>query len=297
MPNSYYRPYYTNVHQPLASQNFMSRNDEGNSQLTEILLSGIKREASSIEHYRHLAEIAPNESHKSTFIRAIEKKRNHLNLFTNLYYSLTGNQPSYEIDTIDFQTYKEGLERVYEAKGLAYQDYYRNGFITQHPPVQQALFQATTSDIEDAAWLEALYRDVRRDYGSEPFVVNIEEATKQNNTFRTALWTGKHLQLTLMSINVGEDIGLEIHPHLDQFLRIEEGQGLVQMGDSQHHLNFEQNVYDDFVIIIPAGKWHNLTNTGNRPLKLYSIYAPPQHPFGTVHETKEIAMAAEEHHH
>lgn len=132
-----------------------------------------------------------------------------------------------------------------------------------------------------------------KDYGPEPFVANIMEVTKQNNTFRTALWTGCHLQLTLMSIKVGEDIGLEIHPHLDQFIRIEEGQGLVMMGDSKNNLDLQKNVYDDFVFIIPAGKWHNLINTGNKPLKLYSIYAPPQHPHGTVHETKEIAEAAE----
>ena len=72
-----------------------------------------------------------------------------------------------------------------------------------------------------------------KDYGSKPFVVNINEAAKQNNTYRTALWTGKHLQVTLMSINVGEDIGLEIHPNVDQFLRIEQGQGIVQMGKSK----------------------------------------------------------------
>ncbi len=135
-----------------------------------------------------------------------------------------------------------------------------------------------------------------KDYGPEPFAVNIEEATKQNNTFRTALWTGRHLQLTLMSINVGEDIGLEIHPNLDQFIRIEEGQGLVQMGDRKDSLDFQANVHNDSAFIIPAGKWHNLINTGNTPLKLYSIYAPPQHPHGTVHETKAIAQAAEENH-
>ncbi len=135
-----------------------------------------------------------------------------------------------------------------------------------------------------------------KDYGPEPFVVNINEVTKQNDHFRTTLWTGTHLQLTLMSIDVGEDIGLEIHPELDQFIRIEEGQGLVQMGDRKDRLYFQQKVYDDFAFIIPAGKWHNLINTGCKPLKLYSIYAPPQHPFGTVHETKEIAEAAEEHH-
>jgi mannose-6-phosphate isomerase-like protein (cupin superfamily) len=135
-----------------------------------------------------------------------------------------------------------------------------------------------------------------KDYGPEPFVVNIEEAAKQNNNFRTALWTGRHLQLTLMSIKVGEDIGLEVHPNLDQFIRIEEGQGLVIMGDSKCNLNFQRYVYDDFAFIIPAGKWHNLINTGNKPIKLYSIYAPPQHPHGTVHETKEIAEAEEKRH-
>jgi mannose-6-phosphate isomerase-like protein (cupin superfamily) len=135
-----------------------------------------------------------------------------------------------------------------------------------------------------------------KDYGKEPFVVNINEATKQNSTFRTALWTGNHLQLTLMSINVGEDIGLENHPKTDQFLRVEEGQGIVQMGDTKDNLSFQAQVSDDFAFIIPAGKWHNVINTGNMPLKLYSIYAPPQHPFGTVHRTKAEAMAAEEHH-
>ncbi len=131
------------------------------------------------------------------------------------------------------------------------------------------------------------------DYGPEPYVVNINEATKQNNTYRTALWTGSHLQMTVMSINVGEDIGLEMHPNLDQFLRIEQGQGFVQMGKSKDQLNFEKNVYDDSAIIIPAGTWHNLTNTGETPLKLYSIYAPPNHPFGTVHVTKADAIDAE----
>ena len=132
-----------------------------------------------------------------------------------------------------------------------------------------------------------------KDYGPEPFVVNIEEASIQNNNFRTALWTGTNLQLTLMSIKVGGEIGLENHPELDQFIRIEEGQGLVKMGDRKDRLDFQKKVYADFAFIIPAGKWHNLINTGTKPIKLYSIYAPPQHPKGTVHETKEIADAAE----
>ena len=126
-----------------------------------------------------------------------------------------------------------------------------------------------------------------RDYGPEPFVMNINEVTKQNNNFRTALWTGNHLQVTLMSINVGESIGLEMHPDVDQFIRIEQGYGLVQMGNNKNNLNFERKVYDDFAIIIPAGKWHNLTNIGNVPIKLYSIYAPPNHPKGTIHRTMQ----------
>ncbi|HQE66534.1 MAG TPA: cupin domain-containing protein [Bacillota bacterium] len=132
-----------------------------------------------------------------------------------------------------------------------------------------------------------------QDYGPEPFVVNINEASKENSNFRTAIWTGRHLQVTLMSINVGEDIGLEIHPEIDQFIRIEEGQGIVKMGERKDRLDFQRKVYDDFAFIIPAGTWHNLINTGNKPIKLYSIYAPPQHPRGTVHKTKADAEAAE----
>lgn len=127
---------------------------------------------------------------------------------------------------------------------------------------------------------------VLKDYGPQPFVVNIDEATKQNNTFRTALWTGSHLQVTLMSINVGDDIGLEVHPNTDQFIRIEDGQGLVQMGMNKNNLDFQANASDDFAIMIPAGMWHNIINTGNKPLKVYAIYAPPEHSHSVVHVTK-----------
>lgn len=136
-------------------------------------------------------------------------------------------------------------------------------------------------------------RSPNMDHGPEPFVVNIEEATKRNNTFRTALWTGNHLQVTLMSIRPGEDIGLEMHPDVDQFLRIEEGQGLVQMGGSRLRLDYQKKVHDDDAIMVPAGTWHNLTNTGGGALRLYTIYAPPEHPRGTVHRTKADAGAAE----
>ncbi|WP_404451995.1 cupin domain-containing protein [Virgibacillus necropolis] len=137
---------------------------------------------------------------------------------------------------------------------------------------------------------------VMKDYGKEPFVVNINQAAKQNNTFRTAIWTGNYMQVTLMSINVGGDIGLEVHPTVDQFLRIEEGEGIVQMGETKDHLYFQERVYDDYAVMVPAGVWHNIINTGHKPIKLYTIYAPPEHPFGTVHETESDAISAEENH-
>lgn len=135
------------------------------------------------------------------------------------------------------------------------------------------------------------------DHGNEPYVLNIREAALRNRNFRTAIWTGEHFQVTLMSIAPGEDIGLEIHPDVDQFLRIEQGHGLVQMGEKRNRLDLERYVHSGDAIIVPAGTWHNLTNTGHTPLKLYSIYAPPEHPFGTVHETKLDAMEDEDHRH
>jgi len=133
-----------------------------------------------------------------------------------------------------------------------------------------------------------------KDYGPEPFVIDIEKITEENPNFRTALRTGKYFQITLMSIPVGGDIGLEIHPDTDQFLRIEEGRGRVQMGYSQEDLTLvDTEVEEDFAIVIPAGHWHNVTNTGDEPMKIYSIYAPPHHPHGTIHVTQADAEAAE----
>lgn len=132
-----------------------------------------------------------------------------------------------------------------------------------------------------------------KDYGGKPYVVNIEQATLQNQNYRTALWTGEHLQVTLMSIEPGGDIGLELHTDVDQFIRIEQGHGLVQMGESKDRLDYKRMVSDNDAIMIPAGLWHNVINTGDVPLKLYSIYGPPEHPFGVVQRTKADAMAAE----
>ena len=124
------------------------------------------------------------------------------------------------------------------------------------------------------------------DFGPEPFVVNIARATQQNPFYRRTLWTGCHLQLTLMCIPPCGEIGLEVHPDNDQFLRLEEGQGIVMMGACRERLNFQRPVCQDDTIFVPAGTWHNVVNTGRTPLKLYAIYAPPHHPHGTVHRTK-----------
>ena len=134
-----------------------------------------------------------------------------------------------------------------------------------------------------------------RDYGGKPLIVNIDRFTKLNQNYRTALWTGDHLQVTLMSIPVRGDIGLENHPDTDQFIRIESGHALVMMGNDKDNLNYRERVDGDYAVIVPAGTWHNIVNVGNTPLKLYSIYAPPHHPFGTVHKTKEDAEADETH--
>lgn len=136
-----------------------------------------------------------------------------------------------------------------------------------------------------------------QDYGTQPYVVNIEELTKQNDKFRVAKWTGTNLQMTVMAIQPGGEVGLEVHDDHDQFLRIEEGSAKVVMGPAEDNLDFEKEAEDDFAIFVPAGTWHNIINTGDGALKLYSIYAPAEHPKGTVHETYDEAMAAEAEHH
>lgn len=118
------------------------------------------------------------------------------------------------------------------------------------------------------------------------YIQNIEKQTLENNNFRQVLYTAKNCQLVLMSLKPGEEIGKEIH-NLDQFFRIESGKGKAIL-DGQEHL-----VEDGFAIIIPAGMNHNVINTGDSDLKLYSIYSPPQHKDGTVHATKEEASEEE----
>ncbi len=122
------------------------------------------------------------------------------------------------------------------------------------------------------------------------FVGNIEQLSLDNNTFRTVLYTAENCQLVVMSILPGEDIGEEIH-QLDQFIRVEAGEGKAVLDGVEHGLN------DGFAVVVPAGTKHNIINTStDKPLKLYTLYAPPNHKDKTIHRTKAEAMADEEEH-
>lgn len=128
------------------------------------------------------------------------------------------------------------------------------------------------------------------------YIDDIERATLENEYFRKVLFTGAQLQLTVMSIPPGGEVGLEMHAGLDQFIRIESGSAEVTLGRSKDSVDEKHQVGDDWVAIIPGGTWHNVVNTGDGPLKLYSLYSPPEHPDGTVHETKADSDADEHDH-
>ncbi len=117
------------------------------------------------------------------------------------------------------------------------------------------------------------------------YVENIEEATIANQDFRRVLYTGKNLQLVLMTLPPGCDIGEEVHEDRDQFFRIEEGRGIVYIDGAPNR------VEDDFAVIVPAGARHNVVNDGEAPLRLYTIYGPPEHKDGVVQATKQEADA------
>jgi mannose-6-phosphate isomerase-like protein (cupin superfamily) len=119
------------------------------------------------------------------------------------------------------------------------------------------------------------------------YAVNIEEKTKQNNYFRQVLFTAPHSQLVVMSLKINEDIGEEVH-NVDQFIRIEEGDGKAVLD------GVEQELHDNWAVVIPAGTKHNIINTGEKEMKLYTIYSPAHHQDGTLHLTKYEAMKAEE---
>ncbi len=132
-----------------------------------------------------------------------------------------------------------------------------------------------------------------KDIGPNAQAFDIEEATKANTDYRSVAWSGRYLQVTLMSIPAGGDIGLEAHPETDQFLRIDAGSGRVQMGKAKDQLTFHQEVSDGWCVLVPAGTWHNVTNTGVEAMKLYTIYAPVHHAADRVHVSKDDAEADE----
>ncbi len=122
------------------------------------------------------------------------------------------------------------------------------------------------------------------------FLDNIERLTLDNNHFRRVLYTGRHSQLVVMTLQPKEEIGLEVHEHEDQFFRVEAGTGQVVMNGEA------RSIQDDDAFIVPAGTEHNVINSSDsQPLQLYTIYSPPHHPDGTIHQTKAEAEAAEEH--
>jgi mannose-6-phosphate isomerase-like protein (cupin superfamily) len=135
------------------------------------------------------------------------------------------------------------------------------------------------------------------DAGGTPWVVNVEEATLSNDNYRVANWTGEYLQLVFMSLKPGEIIDLENHQNHDQFIRIEQGEARVLMGETEDNLNFDKTVSDDWAILIPAGYWHKIENTGSTDLNLYTLYGPSEHPKGTIKKTYKEATDSHDHAH
>ena len=120
-------------------------------------------------------------------------------------------------------------------------------------------------------------------------VENVPGNAIMNSYYRKEFWTGKHLQMTLMSIPCCSCIGLELHPDTDQIIRVEQGFGLTEAGSTRDNLCFQRKLRTGDTVFVPAGTWHNVMNTENFPLRLSAIYGPPNHPRGTVHETKAEA--------
>jgi mannose-6-phosphate isomerase-like protein (cupin superfamily) len=121
------------------------------------------------------------------------------------------------------------------------------------------------------------------------FIGDIEELTDSNSSFRRVVYTGKQLQLVLMSLRPGEEIGEETHRDRDQFFRIEKGRGEVWID------GHKTPIKGDFAVVVPAGAKHNIRNTGEKPMRLYTLYGPPEHADGTIHATRAEAMASKEH--
>ena len=136
-------------------------------------------------------------------------------------------------------------------------------------------------------------REESKDRGNRSIVFPLRKETCCNENFRTALWTGEYLQVTVMTIQPGCEVGLEFHDDLDQFFYIESGVASVYMGKAKQCVRFLGKVMPNYAVIVPAETWHNIVNEQSVPLKMFSVYAPPKHPFGTVHRTKMDSDLAE----
>ena len=126
-------------------------------------------------------------------------------------------------------------------------------------------------------------------YGPKPYTADLNQLAMQNQNYRTALWTGRYLQVTLMSIPPCGDIGAEIHPDTDQMIRVEAGRAVVQMGKCKDRMDVRHRLSEGDVVFVPAGTWHNVVNSGRGDLKVSSVYAPPHHKRGTIQRTKKEA--------
>jgi mannose-6-phosphate isomerase-like protein (cupin superfamily) len=129
------------------------------------------------------------------------------------------------------------------------------------------------------------------DIGPKPQAFDLHRATSENTNYRSVAWSGRYLQVTLMSIPQGGSIGLESHPETDQFLRLDSGSGRAQMGPTKENLTFEQEVSDGWCVLVPAGTWHNITNTGSTAMQVYAVYAPTHHAADKVQATAAIAKS------
>lgn len=137
------------------------------------------------------------------------------------------------------------------------------------------------------------HRICYRDNGPDPYILDMEQLAVNYSDFRTAVWTGCHMQMTLMCIPPCGEVGLEMHHDTDQLIRIEQGRAAVIIGKCVDRQEFQKIICKGDAVFVPAGTWHNIINIGRSPLKLSSVYAPPHHPWGTVHHTKADAQAGE----